>query len=76
MLVLIYVLNIFWIPVFIRNRIELYDTFQISKDRKKQKCDCFLRKFLDRIPIITKDMDFHVSLKENDNFINQIQKKR
>lgn len=91
MLVLFYALNIFWIPVFIRNRIELYDTYfifyygfskqiiQISDIKKIEKSRSAIASSansLDRIHMITKDMDFYVSLKQNDDFINQIQKKR
>lgn len=91
MLVLIYALNIFWIPVFIRNRIELYDTYfifyygfskqiiqisDIKKIEKSRRAIASSANSLDRIPIITKDKDFYVSLKENEDFINQIQKKR
>ena len=58
---------------FSKQIIQISDIKKIEKSRSAIASSA---NSLNRIHIITKDIDFYVSLKENDDFINQIQKKR
>lgn len=82
-----YSMNLVWIPVMVRNYIELYDEYFVfyygfSKERFEIKDILKLEKSknpvassansLDRIHMTTKDKDFYISLKDNDDFIKNI----
>ena len=85
-----YGLNLIWIPVFVRNRVELFDNYfifyygfgkekivikdilEINRSRNPIASSANL---LDRIHIVTKDKDFYISLKDNDDFINEIKQR-
>lgn len=82
-----YSMNLVWIPVMVRNYIELYDDYFVfyygfSKERFEIKDILKLEKSknpmassansLDRIHMTTKDKDFYISLKDNDDFIKNI----
>lgn len=82
-----YSMNLVWIPVMVRNYIELYDEYFVfyygfSKERFEIKDILKLEKSknpvassansLDRIHMTTKDKDFYISLKYNDDFIKNI----
>ena len=85
-----YGLNLVWIPVFVRNRVELFnnyfifyygfgkekivikDILEINRSRNPIASSA---NSLDRIHIVTKDKDFYISLKDNDDFINEIKQR-
>lgn len=86
-----YASNIIWIPIIVRNYILLYDSYfvfcygflkmtvYIDDIKKIEKSKSFLASSansLDRIYIGTKNIDFCVSLKENERFIEEIKKRR
>ena len=86
-----YSFNIIWIPVLIRNRVELYDDYfifyygfgkekifikDILKIEKSNNSIASSANSLDRIHLITTQKDFYISLKNNDNFINKIKQRR
>lgn len=85
--IIYYACNIIWIPILFRNHIELYSDhfifyygFQketiklqdIIKIEKSRNAIASSANSLDRIHIITKQKDFYVSLKDNDDFIQEI----
>lgn len=85
-----YGLNLIWIPVFVRNRVELFDNYFIfyygfGKEKIVIKDILEINRSLnpiassanslDRIHIVTKDKDFYISLKDNDDFINEIKQR-
>ena len=76
-----YSFNIIWIPVLIRNRVELYDDYfifyygfgkekifikDILKIEKSNNSIASSANSLDRIHLITTQKDFYISLKNND----------
>lgn len=82
-----YGFNLFWLPIFIRNYIELYEDYFVfyygfSKEiiylkdirtmKKSRNPIASSANSLDRINIVTKDKDFYISLKDNDTFIKDI----
>lgn len=82
-----YGLNLIWIPVFVRNRVELFDNYfifyygfgkekivikDILEINRSRNPIASSANSLDRIHIVTKDKDFYISLKDNDDFINEI----
>ena len=86
-----YSFNIIWIPVLIRNRVELYDDYFIFyygfgkekifikdnlKIEKSNNSIASSANSLDRIHLITTQKDFYISLKNNDNFIDKIKQRR
>ena len=86
-----YSFNIIWIPVLIRNRVELYDDYfifyygfgkekifikDILKIEKSNNSIASSANSLDRIHLITTQKDFYISLKNNDNFIDKIKQRR
>lgn len=85
-----YGLNLIWIPVFIRNRVELFDNYfifyygfgkekivikDILEINRSRNPIASSANSLDRIHIVTKDKDFYISLKDNDDFINEIKQR-
>ena len=85
-----YSFDLLLIPILIRNRIELYDTYfifyygfhkerieikDIKKLEKRRNLEASSANSLDRIYIVTKKKDLYVSLKNNDDFIKEIQKR-
>lgn len=85
-----YGLNLIWIPVFVRNRVELFDNYfifyygfgkekivikDILEINKSRNPIASSANSLDRIHIVTKDKDFYISLKDNDDFINEIKQR-
>ena len=85
-----YGLNLIWIPVFVRNRVELFDNYFIfyygfGKEKivikdildinRSRNPIASSANSLDRIHIVTKDKDFYISLKDNDDFINEIKQR-
>ena len=86
-----YSFNIIWIPVLIRNRVELYDDYfifyygfgkekifikDVLKIEKSNNSIASSANSLDRIHLITTQKDFYISLKNNDNFIDKIKQRR
>lgn len=86
-----YSFNIIWIPVLIRNRVELYDDYfifyygfgkekifikDILKIEKSNNSIASSANSLDRIHLVTTQKDFYISLKNNDNFIDKIKQRR
>lgn len=89
-LVFYYGLNLIWIPVFVRNRVELFDNYfifyygfgkekivikDILEINRSRNPIASSANSLDRIHIVTKDKDFYISLKDNDDFINEIKQR-
>ena len=85
-----YGLNLIWIPVFVRNRVELFDNYfifyyafgkekivikDILEINRSRNPIASSANSLDRIHIVTKDKDFYISLKDNDDFINEIKQR-
>lgn len=85
-----YGLNLIWIPVFVRNRVELFDNYfifyygfgkekivikDILEINRSRNPIASSANSLDRIHIVTKDKDFYISLKDNDDFINEIKRR-
>ena len=85
-----YSFNIIWIPVLIRNRVELYDDYfifyygfgkekifikDILKIEKSNNSIASSANSLDRIHLITTQKDFYISLKNNYNFIDKIKQR-
>ena len=85
-----YGLNLIWIPVFVRNRVELFDNYfifyygfgkekivikDILEINRSRNPIASSANSLDRIHIVTKDKDFCISLKDNDDFINEIKQR-
>lgn len=86
-----YLIDFFWIPILIINRIELYSDYLVFK-YGFGKTKVYLKDIvdihrshnpiassansLDRIFIKTKDREFYVSLIDNDGFIRAINNKR
>ena len=83
-----YGLNLIWIPVFVRNRVELFDNYfifyygfgkekivikDILEINRSRNPIASSANSLDRIHIVTKDKDFYISLKDNDDFIDEIE---
>lgn len=86
-IILYYAFNIIWIPILVRNRIEVFENYFIfyygfSKKRVYLKDIITIEKSrdwisssansLDRIHIVTKEEDFCIALKENDEFLNEV----
>ena len=86
----IYGLNLIWIPVFVRNRVELFDNYfifyygfgkekivikDILEINRSRNPIASSANSLDRIHIVTKDKDFYISLNDNDDFINEIKQR-
>lgn len=85
-----YGLNLIWIPVFVRNRVELFDNYfifyygfgkekivikDILEINRSRNPIASSANSLDRIHIVTKDKDFYISLNDNDDFINEIKQR-
>ena len=85
-----YGLNLIWIPVFVRNRVELFDNYfifyygfgkekivikDILEINRSRNPIASSANSLDRIHIVTKDKDFCFFLKDNDDFINEIKQR-
>ena len=85
-----YGLNLIWFPVFVRNRVELFDNYfifyygfgkekivikDILEINRSRNPIASSANSLDRIHIVTKDKDFYISLKDNDDFINEIKQR-
>ena len=85
-----YGLNLIWIPLFVRNRVELFDNYfifyygfgkekivikDILEINRSRNPIASSANSLDRIHIVTKDKDFYISLKDNDDFINEIKQR-
>lgn len=85
-----YGFNLIWIPVFVRNRVELFDNYfifyygfgkekivikDILEINRSRNPIASSANSLDRIHIVTKDKDFYISLKDNDDFINEIKQR-
>ena len=78
-----YGLNLIWIPVFVRNRVELFDNYFIfyyGFGKEKIVIKDILEINRSRNPIASsanslKDKDFYISLKDNDDFINEIKQR-
>lgn len=85
-----YGLNLIWIPVFVRNRVELFDNYfifyygfgkekivikDILEINRSRNPIASSANSLDRVHIVTKDKDFYISLKDNDDFINEIKQR-
>ena len=85
-----YGLNLIWIHVFVRNRVELFDNYfifyygfgkekivikDILEINRSRNPIASSANSLDRIHIVTKDKDFYISLKDNDDFINEIKQR-
>lgn len=85
-----YGLNLIWIPVFVRNRVKLFDNYfifyygfgkekivikDILEINRSRNPIASSANSLDRIHIVTKDKDFYISLKDNDDFINEIKQR-
>lgn len=83
--------NLFWIPIMINNKIELYEDYFIfhygfGKERilirdiieikKSRNLIASSANSTDRIHIITVEKNFFVSLKDNDGFIQEIKKRK
>lgn len=86
-----YSFNIIWIPVLIRNRVELYDDYfifyygfgkekifikDILKIEKSNDPIATSANSLDRIHLVTTQKDSYISLKNNDDFINKLKQRR
>lgn len=85
-----YGLNLVWVPVLIRNRVELFDSYfifyygfgkeiinikDIIEINKSRNLIASSANSLDRIHILTKNKDFYISLKDNDDFISEIKQR-
>lgn len=85
-----YGLNLVWVPVLIRNRLELFDGYfifyygfgkeiinikDIIEINKSRNPIASSANSLDRIHILTKNKDFYISLKDNDDFISEIKQR-
>lgn len=85
-----YGLNLVWVPVLIRNRVELFDSYfifyygfgkeminikDIIEINKSRNPIASSANSLDRIHILTKNKDFYISLKNNDDFISEIKQR-
>lgn len=85
-----YGLNLVWVPVLIRNRVELFDGYfifyygfgkeiinikDIIEINKSRNPIASSANSLDRIHILTKNKDFYISLKDNDDFISEIKQR-
>lgn len=85
-----YGLNLIWIPVFVRNRVELFDNYfifyygfgkekivikDILEINRSRNPIASSANSLDRIHIVTKNKDFYISLKDDDDFINEIKQR-
>lgn len=79
--------NFIWIPIFVRNRVELFGDYfifyygfsknqiyikDITKIEKSRSLIASSANALDRIHITTNEKEFYVSLKNNQTFINEI----
>lgn len=86
-----YGFNLVWIPILIRNKIELYDNYFIlyygfQKERinindiiqieKSHNPIAATANSIDRIYIKTNNRELYISLKDNDNFIKEILNKK
>lgn len=87
--IIYYSFNLFWIPIAVRNRIELFEDYFIFyygfckekiflKDiidiHKSRNPIASSANSLDRIHVITKKKDFYVAMKNNDDFIREVLK--
>lgn len=85
-----YGLNLVWVPVLIRNRVELFDSYfifyygfgkeiinikDIIEINKSRNPIASSANSLDRIHILTKNKDFYIFLKNNDDFISEIKQR-
>ena len=85
-----YGLNLIWIPVFVRNRVELFDNYfifyygfgkekivikDILEINRSRNPIASSANSLDRIHIVKKNKDFYISLKDDDDFINEIKQR-
>lgn len=85
-----YGLNLVWVPVLIRNRVELFDSYfifyygfgkeiinikDIIEINKSRNPIASSANSLDRIHILTKNKDFYISLMDNDDFISEIKQR-
>lgn len=88
--ILYYSIDFVWLPVMIRNRVELYDDYFIfyygftkekiylAKLKKIEKSNNLIASSanaLDRLHLIMDDKDFYLALKDNDAFIKEISKR-
>ena len=86
-----YAFDLVWFPIVLRNRIELYESYflfyygfskvkimltDIKKIEKSRDSIASSANSLDRIYIDTGKKDFYVSLKDNDDFIQEVNKRR
>ena len=77
-----YGLNLIWIQLFDnyfifyygfgKEKIVIKDILEINRSRNPIASSA---NSLDRIHIVTKDKDFYISLKDNDDFINEIKQR-
>lgn len=87
MWILYYACDIIWLPLFIRNYIELYDDhflfyYGFLKERidlkdivqmeKSRDAIASAANSLDRIHVVTVRKDFYIALKDNDGFIKDV----
>lgn len=86
-----YALDLIWIPVLVRNRVELYADFfrlcygfgteqisllDIQTIGRSRNGIASCANSLDRIHIVTSKKEFYLSLKENDRFIEEIYRRK
>lgn len=89
--ILYYSIDCVWLPVMIRNRVELYDDYfifyygftkekiylaNLKKIEKSNNPIASSANALDRLHLITDDKDFYLALKNNDAFIEEIRQRR
>ena len=87
MWILYYACDIIWLPLFIRNYIELYDDhflfyYGFLKERidlkdivqmeRSRNLIASAANSLDRIHVVTVRKDFYIALKDNDGFIKDV----
>lgn len=88
--ILYYSIDFVWLPVMIRNRVELYDDYfifyygftkekiylaKLKKIEKSNNPIASSANALDRLHLIMDDKDFYLALKDNDAFIKEISKR-
>lgn len=88
--ILYYSIDFVWLPVMIRNRVELYDDYfifyygftkekiylaKLKKIKKSNNLIASSANALDRLHLIMDDKDFYLALKDNDAFIKEISKR-
>lgn len=84
---LYYACDMIWLPLFIRNYIELYDDYflfyygflkeridlkDVVQMERSRNAIASAANSLNRIHVITKKKDFYIALKDNDGFIKDV----